>query len=89
MLPPVAARQLPERIQSQRVGIAEIDPAHGTLRHHGAQLAGQLMADAQWVSPIDQIVPQRVNDTAVAEVFAQQQGTAVAGGTLTAHYQRG
>jgi len=44
--PRIAAGQLPERIAAQRSGIAEIDPAHGVLQHHGAQLAGQRVADA-------------------------------------------
>ena len=37
----VAAGQLPERVTAQRVGIAEIDPTHGTLQHQGTQLTGQ------------------------------------------------
>ena len=37
----VAAGQLPKPVTAQRVGIAEIDPTHGTLQHQGTQLTGQ------------------------------------------------
>ncbi len=80
----IAAGQLPERITAQRVGIAEVDPAHRTLQHQGTQLAGQRMKDAQRVASIDQIVFQRLNHAAVVEGFTQQQGAAVAGGALAA-----
>ena len=65
--PCVAARQLPERVPLQRVGIAEVDPAHGALQHHGAKLAGQRMSDAQWIAPIDQVVLKRGDHAAVVE----------------------
>lgn len=81
----VAAGQPPERITPKPVGIAEIDPAHGALQHDGAELTGQGVSDALRVAPIDQIVFQRVNDTAVVEGFTQQQGTAVAGSARAAH----
>ena len=37
----VAAGQLPKPVTAQLVGIAEIDPTHGTLQHQSTQLTGQ------------------------------------------------
>ena len=80
----VAAGQLPKRVTAQRVGIAEIDPAHRALQHQGTQLTGQRMTDAQRVALVDQVVLERLDHAAVVEGFTQQQSAAVAGGALAA-----
>lgn len=66
------------------VVFAEIDPAYGPLQDHGAELAGQRATDALQVAGGDQMILERGDHAAAVEGFAQQQGTAVAGGALTA-----
>jgi hypothetical protein len=75
----IAARQLPERIAAQRGGITEIDPAHGMLQHHGAQLTGQRVTDTIRVALVEQVILKCGDHAAVVEGFAQQQGIAIAG----------
>ena len=41
----IAAGQLPKRVTAQRVGIAEVDPAHRALQHQRSQLTGQGVTD--------------------------------------------
>ena len=73
---------MPERVLPERVGIAQVIPAHGALEHHGADLTGQRMTDPQRIPRVDEMVFHGLDDTAAIEGLTEQQGAAVAGGAL-------
>jgi len=82
----IAAGQLPEWAIPQRIGIAEIDPAHRPLKHQGSQLAGQRMTGAQRRARINEVIFECLDHAAVVGGFTQQQRTAVTGSSLAAQF---